>query len=174
MRSDCRHYESRTYASGEAVRKCILDLAPEAPWNCPADCPRYERRRIDAGWQYGSLAKGMEPAPPEPEVAMSADVAALLDEAEDIVNSAGVDPLAAIVSWRSRRSDSAPFWPDDVPPSRWIALLVGAGAFFVSGAATAFAALGLTRLLDVTLIGSLQPILIIGFAVAFLGEHVAR
>ena len=94
MRSDCRHYESRTYASGEAVRRCILDLAPEAPWNCPADCPRYERRRIDAGWQYGSLAKGMEPAPPEPEVAMSADVAALLDEAEDIVNSAGVDLLA--------------------------------------------------------------------------------
>ncbi|MDP9334557.1 MAG: DMT family transporter [Actinomycetota bacterium] len=83
-------------------------------------------------------------------------------------------PLAAIVSWRSRRSDSAPFWPQDVSRLRWIVLLVGAGAFFVSGAGTAFAALGLTRLLDVTLIGSLQPVLIIGFAVAFLGEHVAR
>jgi hypothetical protein len=94
MRSDCKHYESRTYASGEAVRKCILDLAPEAPWNCPADCPRYERRKIDAGWQYGSLAKGMEPSPPEPEVTMNADVAALLDEAENIVNAAGADMLA--------------------------------------------------------------------------------
>ena len=94
MRTDCRHYESRTYASGEAVRKCVLDLAPEAPWNCPADCPRYERRKIDAGWQYGSLAKGTEPAPPEPEFAMNADVAALLDEAEDIVNAAGFDLLA--------------------------------------------------------------------------------
>ena len=94
MRSDCRHYESRTYASGEAVRKCLLDLAPEAPWNCPADCPRYERRKIDAGWQYGSLAQGMEPAPAEPEVAMSADVAALLDEAEDIVNAAGFELLS--------------------------------------------------------------------------------
>jgi len=83
-------------------------------------------------------------------------------------------PLAVIVAWRSRRTDSAPFWPEDVSPVRWTVLLVGAGAFFVSGAATAFAALGLTRLLDVTLIGSLQPILIIGFAVAFLGEHVAR
>jgi drug/metabolite transporter (DMT)-like permease len=83
-------------------------------------------------------------------------------------------PLAAIVAWRSRRTDSAPFWPDDVRPLRWIALLAGAGAFFVAGAATTFAALGLTRLLDVTLIGSLQPVLIIGFAVAFLGEHVAR
>jgi hypothetical protein len=93
MRTDCRHYESRTYSSGEAVRKCLLDLAPEAPWSCPADCPRYERRKIDAGWQYGSLASGMESAPPEPEVAMSADVAALLDEAEDIVNAAGAEML---------------------------------------------------------------------------------
>jgi drug/metabolite transporter (DMT)-like permease len=83
-------------------------------------------------------------------------------------------PLAAIVGWRARRTDSAPFWPEDVPPLRWLALLAGAGAFFVAGAATAFAALGLTRLLDVTLIGSLQPVLIIAFAVAFLGEHVGR
>jgi drug/metabolite transporter (DMT)-like permease len=83
-------------------------------------------------------------------------------------------PLAAIVAWRSGRTDSAPFWPDDVPTLRWLGLLAGAGAFFVAGAATTFAALGLTRLLDVTLIGSLQPILIIGFAVAFLGERVAR
>jgi len=94
MRTDCRHYESRTYSSGEAVRRCILDLAPEAPWNCPADCPRYERRMFDAGWQYGSLTKGMEPSPAEPEVAMNADIAALLDEAEDIVNAAGADLLA--------------------------------------------------------------------------------
>ena len=93
MRTDCKHYESRTYSSGEAVRKCVLDLAPEAPWNCPADCPKYERRMIDAGWQYGSLTKGMEPSPPEPEIEMNADVAALLDEAEDIVNAAGVELL---------------------------------------------------------------------------------
>ena len=94
MRTDCKHYESRTYANGEAVRKCALDLAPEAPWNCPADCPKYERRMIDAGWQYGSMAKGMEPAPAEPEVAVDADVAALLDDAEDIVNAAGFELLA--------------------------------------------------------------------------------
>jgi hypothetical protein len=93
MRTDCKHYESRTYSSGEAVRKCLLDLAPEAPWRCPADCPRYERRMIDAGWQYGSMVQGMEPSPPEPEVAMDADVAALLDAAEDIVNAAGVQLL---------------------------------------------------------------------------------
>jgi hypothetical protein len=94
MRTDCRHYESRTYASGEAVRRCALDLAPEAPWACPADCPRYERRMIDVGWQYGSLAAGMEPAPPPPEVKMTADIAAVLDQAEDIVNAAGAELLA--------------------------------------------------------------------------------
>ena len=93
MRTDCKHYESRTYASGEAVRKCTLDLAPEAPWNCPVDCPRYERRKIDAGWQYGSMAKGMQPARPEPEVTMDADIAALLDATEDIVNAAGAELL---------------------------------------------------------------------------------
>jgi len=90
MRTECRHYESRTYQTGEVVRKCKLDLAPDAPWQCPADCPRYEKRMIDAGWQWGTLAKGMEPAPPEPEVDVTADVSALLDEAEDIVNMAGL------------------------------------------------------------------------------------
>lgn len=83
-------------------------------------------------------------------------------------------PLALIVVWRSRLGHSAPFRPADVSSARWLVLLVGAGAFFVSGAATTFAAVGMTRLLDVALIGSLQPVLIIGFAVAFLGERVAR
>src|SRR5258708_6292291 len=77
--------------------------ATDARWNCPTDCPRYERRKIDAGWQYGSLAKGMEPAPPEPEVAVSADVAALLDEAENIVNAAGVDLFAEQAKRDARR-----------------------------------------------------------------------
>lgn len=94
MRSDCKHYESRTYGAGETVRKCNLDLAPEAPWNCPADCASYSRRIADAGWTYGSLANAMAPAPAVPEVAPNADIAALLDEAEDIVNAAGADLLA--------------------------------------------------------------------------------
>jgi hypothetical protein len=57
MRTDCRHYESRTYPSGETVRKCRLDLAPDAPWRCPDDCPKFEKRRWDAGWQYGSFGQ---------------------------------------------------------------------------------------------------------------------
>jgi len=52
--------------------------------------------------------------------------------------------------------------------------MFGAGASFIAAAATSFAALGLTRLLDVTLIGALEPVLIIGFAIAYLGEHISR
>jgi hypothetical protein len=92
MRTDCRHYDSRTYASGDVVRKCRLDLAPEAPWRCPDDCPKYERRAIDVAWQYGSLGSPKQQVPEaEPQ---GDDVAALLDEAEDIVNTAGAELLA--------------------------------------------------------------------------------
>jgi hypothetical protein len=99
MRIDCRHYESRTYKTGEIVRKCRLDLAPEAPWRCPEDCPSFAQRRFDVGWQYGSLAKSTTPPDPEPE---GADVAALLDEAEDIVNSVAPDIIAEFEKKRSK------------------------------------------------------------------------
>jgi hypothetical protein len=85
MRVDCKYYESRTYSSGEVVRKCRIDLAPEAPWRCPDDCAGYERRMIDVGWQVGSLERGYDVPEPEPE---GDDVARLLDEAEEIVNAA--------------------------------------------------------------------------------------
>jgi hypothetical protein len=91
MRTDCRHYESRTYSNGEVVRKCRLDVAPEAPWRCPEDCVMYELRRIDAGWQVGTLEQPSQTPEPEPA---GEDVGALLDEAEDIVNSAAPDILA--------------------------------------------------------------------------------
>jgi hypothetical protein len=91
MRKDCRHYESRTYTSGEIVRKCALDLAPEAPWRCPEECAGFQQRRYDAGWQYGSLGKPAVTPEAEPE---GADVAALLDQAEDIVNAAAPELLA--------------------------------------------------------------------------------
>src|SRR5262245_2147406 len=91
MRTDCKHYESRTYPSGDVVRKCRIDLAPEAPWKCPEACPGYERRMIDAGWQYGSLADAQAPGQGPPK--WSDDSAALLDEAEDIINAAGAEIL---------------------------------------------------------------------------------
>ena len=95
MRTDCRHYESRTYAEGEVVRKCRLDLAPEAPWRCPDDCPSFTLRRMDVGWNYGSLTTAHAAPEPEPE---GADVSALLDEAEDIVNSAAPELIAEIAA----------------------------------------------------------------------------
>jgi hypothetical protein len=101
MRQDCKQFESRTYPNGEAVRKCNLDLAPEAPWRCPEDCPRYERRLADVNWSYGTLVTPPTPARPD-----APDVAAVLDEAEDIVNAAGPQIVAEIEEERRRR----PFW----------------------------------------------------------------
>ena len=109
MRQDCKHFESRTYRNGETVRKCDLDLAPEAPWRCPAECPRYERRLADVNWAHGTL---VTPATPdEPLDALDRDdgsVARLLDEAEEIVNAAGPAVLADVHAQRER--EGSPRW----------------------------------------------------------------
>lgn len=87
MRQDCKFFESRTYPNGETVRKCDLDLAPEAPWRCPEGCAAYQPRLADVNWNHGSLVT--PPTPPEPPGLGEDDsIVALLDEAEDIVNSA--------------------------------------------------------------------------------------
>ena len=93
MREECKQFESRSYANGETVRKCNLDLAPEAPWRCPENCGGYERRLADVDWAHGSLVT--PPAPPEPE---GQDIGALLDAAEDIVNAAGPSILAELAA----------------------------------------------------------------------------
>ncbi len=103
MREDCRHYESRTYPSGEVARKCDLDLAPDAPWSCPLDCPAFERRAVLPNWVEGSLTS--QPAPQAP-VELNADVAALLDEAENIVNAAAPEVLADLER-RNKRGPKA-------------------------------------------------------------------
>ena len=90
MREECKHFQSRTYAERETARFCVLDLAPEAPWRCPDDCPRYERRLADVAWQHGTLVDPTAPAEPE----MTPDVSTLLDEAENIVNVAGPNIVA--------------------------------------------------------------------------------
>ena len=88
MRSDCKHYQTRTYPTGDTVRKCALDLAPKAPWECPADCASFERRLADVAWNHGSL---VTPATPKAPASLEDDdsIAALLDSAEDIINNAG-------------------------------------------------------------------------------------
>lgn len=91
MRQDCKNFESRTYPNGETVRKCNLDLAPEAPWRCPEDCPKFERRLADVNWKYGTLV-----TPPTPDEPQGEGIAELLDEAEDIINSVGPQVLAEV------------------------------------------------------------------------------
>lgn len=89
-------FESRTYGNGETVRKCDLDLAPEAPWRCPADCPAFQRRLADVNWAHGSLITPATPEEPPGLDERGAEIAALLDAAEDIVNAAGPQVLAEV------------------------------------------------------------------------------
>ena len=64
MRQDCKYFESRSYPNGDTVRKCDLDLAPEAPWRCPEDCPSYTRRMVDVNWSHGTLVTPATPDEP--------------------------------------------------------------------------------------------------------------
>ena len=103
MREECKQFESRTYANGETVRKCNLDLAPEAPWRCPDDCPSYERRLADVNWHHGTVI-----VPPTPDMPVGEGIAELLDEAEDILNAAGPQILAEVRAEDARRQ--GPGW----------------------------------------------------------------
>lgn len=103
MREDCRHFQSRTYGDGEVARFCALDLAPEAPWRCPEDCERYEK---DIG--VGTFVTGPLVRPPvedEPE-GDPAEIAALLDSAEEVVNAAG----PAIIKETERQRAGRRWW----------------------------------------------------------------
>ena len=104
MREDCRHFQSRTYSTGEAARFCVLNLAPEAPWRCPAECSRYQKDIIDGSFVVGSLARpAVEDEPDEP----AGDVAAVLDAADLIVTAAGPEIVAEI---ERRRGNGRPWW----------------------------------------------------------------
>ena len=100
MRTECKNFESRTYPTGDTVRKCNLDLAPDAPWRCPDDCPKYERRLADVAWTHGSLVVPV--TPPEPAGLDDGSAAAVLDAAEDILNSVGAQVRAELAAERER------------------------------------------------------------------------
>src|SRR5215216_1908849 len=104
MREECKNFESRTYASGETVRKCNLDLAPDAPWRCPDHCPAYEKRMADVNWEHGTLIT--PPTPAEPPGIDDGSAAAILDEAEDIVNAALPDVLSDVARTMPRGTDA--------------------------------------------------------------------
>lgn len=100
MREDCRHFQSRTYETGEVARFCVLNLAPEAPWRCPADCESYQPDIIDSTFVTGSLVRpAVEDEPDDtPE-----DISTILDEADAIVTAAGPEVLAEVEAERSGR-----------------------------------------------------------------------
>ena len=101
MREDCRHFQSRTYDTGEVARFCVLNLAPEAPWRCPEQCERYHPDLIDGSFVVGSLVRPpVESEPDEPEES----VAALLEEANSIVTAAGPEILEEVEKERSKRA----------------------------------------------------------------------
>jgi hypothetical protein len=115
MREDCRHFESRTYDSGEVARYCVLGLAPEQPWRCPEHCDRYESSLIEGGFVTGPLARPpVEEEPPDEPGA----VAAVLEDAEAIVEAAEHDVVLDLD--RSEAKQSRKWWqvwkrrpPDD-------------------------------------------------------------
>lgn len=50
VRTECRHYSSRTLASGEAVQRCRIDVNEETPFACPDGCLFFEPRKMGSGW----------------------------------------------------------------------------------------------------------------------------
>lgn len=107
MREECKHYQSRSYASGEVVRFCELELAPEAPWRCPDDCGSYERRLADVGWVHGTL---VEPAIEDEPGTGGPDVIHLLEQAEDIVDAVVPETLADVKREEAKTSKGRR-WP---------------------------------------------------------------
>jgi hypothetical protein len=115
MREDCRHFESRTYDSGEVARYCVLGLAPDQPWRCPEHCPRYEPSLIEGGFVQGSLARpDVEDEPDEPP----GEAESVLEDAEAIVEAAEHDVVLDLQ--KAEGSGSRRWWqiwkrrpPDD-------------------------------------------------------------
>ena len=90
MREECKHFQSRTYSSGEVARMCELDLAPEAPWRCPDECPAFERRLADAakGDANNQLwaIEAIQDYNPEPDLDKIKAKVMLINDAEDHAN----------------------------------------------------------------------------------------
>jgi hypothetical protein len=107
MREDCRHFESRTYPGGEIARFCILDLAPEAPWRCPENCPQYEGTLIDGSFVTGSLVR--PEVGPEPDESSEA-IQDLLDEAEMIVEAAEPEVVRELDANSGKSRKRWQFW----------------------------------------------------------------
>ena len=101
MRTECKHFESRTYANGDAMRRCRLDIAPDAPWRCPDNCSKFDHRAVDIGWTHGSIVPTATPV--EPESVKDGRAASVLNEAEAIINAMASDIAAEIKEKKKKK-----------------------------------------------------------------------
>jgi hypothetical protein len=116
MREECKHFQSRSYNTGEVVRFCELNLAPEAPWRCPDDCPSYARRLADVGWVHGSL---VEPAIEDEPGPGGEDMVRLLEEASDIVDAVVPQTVADVEREERKHKGSTRPGQAPTPKRRW-------------------------------------------------------
>lgn len=109
MRFNCRNYESRTYPGGETVHACRLNMAPEAPWRCPDNCPKFTVKFFDAGWVSGSLTNKEPAGQPAP---LDDEAIDMLSRAAEIVNLAGPGVIEEVhAQRRSVRKRRHWWWP---------------------------------------------------------------
>ena len=101
MRTECKHFESRTYANGDAMRRCRLDLAPDAPWRCPDECAKFDHRSVDIGGAHGSVVPTATPV--EPASVRDGSAASVLSEAEAIINAMADDIAAEIKEKKNKK-----------------------------------------------------------------------
>jgi hypothetical protein len=83
------------------MRRCKLDLAPDAPWRCPNDCAKFDHRAVDIGWAHGSVVPNAAPA--EPASVRDGSAASVLSEAEAIINAMAVDIAAEIKEKKNKK-----------------------------------------------------------------------
>lgn len=101
MRTECKHFESRSYSNGDAMRRCRLDLAPDAPWRCPDACAKFDHRAVDIGWAHSTVVPTTTPN--EPSSVADGTAASVLDEAEAIINAMATDIAAEIKEKQNKR-----------------------------------------------------------------------
>lgn len=54
MRTDCRHFSTRSTPVGDTIRRCRLGANEEVPFACPEGCLFFEPRSVsDTGWTKG-------------------------------------------------------------------------------------------------------------------------
>jgi hypothetical protein len=117
MREDCKYFQRRIHASGDATQFCALDLAPEAPWRCPAGCRRYTPLPGTRGPRAGPADAA--------DTALGTDLppgaVAILGSAEEIIGAVGPEIAAEQRRHREEEERRNRAWWRRLKgrPSRW-------------------------------------------------------